>query len=362
MKKIIILGSILILISACTKKQVHENVIFPDIVLTDYTGRSVLASDIFPGSSAVKLETTEESVFGGNMTKVLKRNGKYYIQANEKIFVFDSDGEFVGKLSALGNGPEEYPGIFDFDVVSEKDEIWISSDRGIYVYSTPEFQWKRIIPLDFYASRFKYLNDSTVIAATNDSIEFKIFNTDGLVRSQFFEADQALSARKLVQFMAVGNKIVHQFENSNTAVVYDIPTETFTIGELFSSSDNLSDAQICRDYLDEYGYFNFTMKLMENYVSISTFRKLNDMALVTLITPQRKMQLVVNDGNKSRTYTFYPQGDADLENNLVQDAEPRSFITLTACDSDDSFLFIVDSSDIENEDNPTLLNIYSVDI
>lgn len=101
---------------------------------------------------------------------------------------------------------------------------------------------------------------------------------------------------------------------------------------------------------------------MENYVSISSFRTFNNQTLVTLITPDRKMQLVVNRGKESKTYTFFPTDDANLENNLVPHAEPRAFMTQTACDSDDSFLFNVESSDFENEDNPTLLNVYSVDI
>ncbi len=99
----------------------------------------------------IKLQTIEGSLTGASLEKIVCRNGRIYIQTTEKILCFNRDGTFLNKLESKGKGPEEYPGIEDFDVSSDNKFLLILSGLNhkllIYGISQTGFKFQRSVNL-----------------------------------------------------------------------------------------------------------------------------------------------------------------------------------------------------------------------
>lgn len=82
------------------------------------------------------LETSDSSLIG-RIDKVIFHENLIYIldvYISGGIFVFDSDGKFVKKLSSIGDGPNQYKQPLDFFI--ENDRIWVlDNGRDIKEFS-----------------------------------------------------------------------------------------------------------------------------------------------------------------------------------------------------------------------------------
>jgi hypothetical protein len=132
MKKAIIymvsLGEILLCFS-CKQKD-----IFPDnmVLSVNINQRDrISVFDLFDRIELIPLETAENSLLT-EVEKVICRDSIYYIYDRKQniLLRFDWDGRFINQISRLGNGPEEYSSIIDFDVNEEKQSVQILSPAG----------------------------------------------------------------------------------------------------------------------------------------------------------------------------------------------------------------------------------------
>ena len=125
MKQIIFL-SILILSYACQQKE--KNVfLFGNANLVVPNSNIEISALLGDSVKLTPLETQQES-FIGRINKIKKFNGDYYVLTENKwIHHFDTQGKYISSLEKLGNGPNEYTNIEDFDVYSNHDhpEIWL---------------------------------------------------------------------------------------------------------------------------------------------------------------------------------------------------------------------------------------------
>lgn len=95
----------------------------------------------------IPLETTEENLIG-EITRLIFNDGKYYIRStnsmqNEKLFVFNENGNYIRKIGNKGVGPGEYIRFHDFTIASNNhivladyQQLLHFDPEGKFLYTT----------------------------------------------------------------------------------------------------------------------------------------------------------------------------------------------------------------------------------
>lgn len=118
-------------------KTVSQNVC--DIILAvdlDLENDNVSFYDLFESVSLIQLET-KENVLLHRIDKIIFHNDSIFIMDKKQgtIFLFDSKGRYLNKLSKQGNGPDEYFDLSDFAINSYTNNLeLLSTYRGISRY------------------------------------------------------------------------------------------------------------------------------------------------------------------------------------------------------------------------------------
>ena len=344
--------------SSCSRQgnDADPNVLLPQITLGSFVDAQTPLSEIIGDYRLIPLETTDESLIGGRTNKIIKKDGHIFVRSNNEVLMFGENGNFQDKLSRVGGGPEEYESLFDYDIVPEYDEIWVSSNRGIVRYKYPSMEFSGTIPLKFFANSFKYLGNDTFIAYTPEDIVYKVVSMDGKVLNEYFEKDLANSTTFPVQFVRIDNCIATQLGDSNSAVCYVTDSASFKIKDILSpKNDQLATTEINRKYYDLYGYFDFTSKVRQDYATVGWFRKIGNQALVFMLNPGDERSIIVDNGSTVKEYKVWPEDKNVIKNDICDTPDVPYLVTFGSCDSDDSFIFILPNDD--EEANPTLLEV-----
>ena len=104
-------------------------------ILNENAKLSITIDEIIDSVSYIPLET--EKCLLGNI-EVVKRDGnRLFIKAGNKLFVFDSDGNFISEISNKGNAPHEYLYIQCFYLDKKNKHVCIIShpDKKLLRYS-----------------------------------------------------------------------------------------------------------------------------------------------------------------------------------------------------------------------------------
>ncbi len=354
-----VMAGIMITIS-CAKQGKHiidPNVLLPGITLGSFVEAKTPLSEIIGDYRLIPLETTDESLIGGRNNKIIKKDERIFVRSGNEVMMFGENGKFHGKLSRLGGGPEEYENLLDYDIVPEHGEIWVSSYRGIARYKYPSMEYRGQIPLQFFASHFKYIGNGTFIACSPEEIVYKIVNFEGKVIEEYHEKDLANHSSFPVQCVGIDDCIATQLVDSNSAVCYETDSASFKVKDILSPKNvQLATTEINRKYFDLYGYFDFSTKVNQDYATLRWFRKIGNQALVLMHYPgddKTEQAIVVDDGSTVKEYIVWPEDKSVIENDMYNAPDTGFLVTFGACDSDDSFIFIVPSED--EDSNPLLL-------
>lgn len=316
-------------------------------------------SQLFPDARLVKLETNDSSLVGTRNMKVIFRDGVFYIRSLNEIIMFDADGNYTGKLSHQGGGPGEYDYISDFDVVDYKGhkEIWIPDFNEILRYDTDSKKHLGTIKLQDGNTKFGindifFVNDSSILVTTNDSLYFKAIDDKGNIRREFLELDFANSAHSSIAFHRLGNLVFNPISGTNEAAVYYIDADTFGLRPIINPNDRFVTMKANTDAYESQGMSGQYKYIKENYIEIMCVAAHGNDALINFSTPEGKRYLGVSRDGKTQ---FYTVGDGTtIENDLVSEPDSYYPITIIACHNDNGFLMELDT---ESEENPYLLVI-----
>ena len=312
--------------------------------------------------NVVRLETNDSCLIGGRTIKVLKRFSSFYVRSYSEVLRFDGSGRFTGKLSRAGSGPEEYVDLYDFDVLEVKGEkeIWVSTTGGIKVYDAATFGFKRNIDVDEFVNQFQYVNDNTIILVTPGEKTFKVCDLNGTVRHEFWDKDLANSTSMLVQFSIWHGEVFYQLDMTQDAVVYDPQSDAFKLQYMFPPQKGMLTVEANREYYDSYGYMQQVQEVMKDFTCVGAVRCHGENSMITTRDAGRNYITVCRDGT-SQTYEYAPE--TSLESDLIPTEDLSFLATLTACDSDEGFLFFIsaeqasEEAGIGVEDNPILVDV-----
>ena len=125
--------------------------------------KKVLLSDIVKSIRYIKLETTEESILGGNGIEVTPfENYLFITQPDRPLIVFDNNGKFVRTIGRIGRAPEEYGNGYSVSIDKVGERIFILNRLAgnIMAYSwTGVYLFK--IETEKPIVEFEYLKNNT---------------------------------------------------------------------------------------------------------------------------------------------------------------------------------------------------------
>lgn len=192
-------------LAACSEAAPEEEVLFADV--TDERG-VVKLSEVLSSHALVPLETTEESLVGEVM-KIVKENGMYYLACDWKnILMFDGDGKYRGQIDRVGAGPGEYRHVVDFDVQGERIAV-LDADK-VYFY-TLEGSFLRRVDLPFLGTNLKLLPEGKMLLCTSreDKAIAVVDSTGGEV-ARYLDFTEPIALRKLQAFIPYDGRIFFQ--------------------------------------------------------------------------------------------------------------------------------------------------------
>lgn len=194
------------------------------------------------------LETTSD-ILVGQIDKIKKFKEHYYISSSggQSILHFNEKGKFVAVLNKLGQGPEEYHRIEDFDVydINGQTEVWISDNQSLKIYDAFDFSFKYKIPYSFMIHKFKRLANSHILLVTGQSENIlTLTDKKGNVLSEYLKKEIPFIMFRPIQFVAYESNYLYQLGISNAYIVLDPKTETFRKGQFSNDNSYLSDKQL----------------------------------------------------------------------------------------------------------------------
>ena len=368
------MGSLAWCLCSCSQPSKYDaaQAVFPQVV--DFACETVDTplSTLFSSYRLVQLETNDSCLVGGERTKIVKREGVYYVRSvdrmmkGDNICLFDLDGRFLRKFECLGQGPEEYPSMTNFDVVNRGDgaEIWVSTYGGIKLYDAQTFAYKHTVPVpDVYVNHFKYVSDSAIVLVDNGDTPYRVCDINGRMRRPSLPKDMANSLNYVNQFTEYQGRALYTYGSTQEALVYDPQLDSLYLQSVVPARDDLATATLARKYYNEYGGWDGLDKVRSEYGQLFT-RVSGNQAIIMMYRPVNggETTLTFIDGKKYKTVGVSEDGPS-LKNDIT-DGEYLTFLfTLEACDSDDGFLFYIgderylDNKEIMEEENPLLLDV-----
>ncbi|HLO58635.1 MAG TPA: 6-bladed beta-propeller [Bacteroidales bacterium] len=172
-------------------------------------------SSIFTYRNLIKLDT---SYHLGNIVKIIKRDRNFYVLSNYKsVFFFDQSGKATGRIDNVGNGPEEYNQILDFDVHGYT--VYILSYKKIFTYNL-KGEYTGQYDLSFIANQFICTNNGILYKTSGKNTVLTFAGYKGNIISEFLKPDLTNRLCRNVQFTKISNEIVvYQMAYTNDIVI-----------------------------------------------------------------------------------------------------------------------------------------------
>ena len=252
MKNAALLFSILFcLLTACSGNQQNEQTeLLKDLSLPQENNPEwkELLSDKY---TITPLETTPECLIG-EINKIRKFKDDYYISsAGKSILHFNKQGKFIASLNRMGQGPEEYIRIEDFDVyeINGRTEIWVADNKNLKVYDAYNGSFLYKISYPFAIYRFRRMENNHILLLTGQN-EYSLTLTDenGRVLSEYLKKEVPYLMFRSVQFVRCGSRFLYQLGISNAYVMFDPQKETFSKSVFTKEKPYLTDNQLLKLY------------------------------------------------------------------------------------------------------------------
>ena len=202
------------LMGACTTSKQEEDGGLKTIHVEVDNIRTDVNLSEFAEAQIIPLPTSDDLLIG-KIKKVCASDKSICISAENTIYRFTRSGEYLGKISKHGEGPDEYTGITDF-IMTEDDEVAIFSlgKQALMFYSWDN-QLKKKIKLDVSPSaRITRMGNKLVINNGN-----QISNTNKHVL-MFIDLNSGERTNALLPV-----------DEYKAKYLYSIESNTFTPGE-----------------------------------------------------------------------------------------------------------------------------------
>jgi hypothetical protein len=186
--------SFIILISSisCSRQKETNDLDIKKIKIDVTNIQPFSINEIFSSIELIPLSTSVESVIK-RVHKLEYFSGRYYILDDEtlSLFIFNGEGKYLFKIHNVGNGPEEYSLIYDFNLNRFTNTIELLNPRGSLLEFTLDGKYLRTLKIPLLsASNFADLNNDTLVFYTG-SEKYKL-NYYSRSKGEVFKKDFVL--------------------------------------------------------------------------------------------------------------------------------------------------------------------------
>lgn len=264
--KIKLLAFLLIISFSCGRKSTNEkedvNSVLNIDLLTEPESYLKNLSEFAENAEYIPLQTTESSLIGGIVRKIVNVEDRIYILSGNELLAFNMDGKYLFKLQNRGRGPEEYTFLNDFDVSSDNKFLIVLSSLIhkllVYRISDTGFTFQKYIalkdPAPYRVSIVSETNQAFLAIApwtgTEPTLSLLI-NTDGdtihfksnCYKYKMVRARNSLSLNEMLVY-SIGNTVCFKEEFSDTVFYVDVKNNSFKPWLIFDSHGTLATPEI----------------------------------------------------------------------------------------------------------------------
>ena len=176
---------ILCFVNCSDPQEKHDQAIELDIAGALKNKKEIKLSQIAESIQYIPLETNPRCILG-KIRKVHLAGALIFVSDLKDLSIFNTQGQFINRISKNGRGPGEYTNIWDFDVLPEHRLIFVYSDRlskvVVYDYNG---SFKKEFHIHSIPSKIALVNDREWVATW----PYPDFHANGNHRFSFFDFD-----------------------------------------------------------------------------------------------------------------------------------------------------------------------------
>ena len=229
----------------------------------------------FKKPQIVVLETTEESLIS-KITKIAMDDNILFVydKYSDKLFMFDVNGKYIGRIDKKGNGPEEYAETVDFTIDPVKKQIIILCgvpEKRMYFTYQGEFI-KEEKNKDFYLhittdGKYIYLEDGPLdrehqfyVLNTETGKEEEKFKTIN-VKNSVYPNGLSLNQGKNILFVRRYDNSIYELKNGEIIEKYKVDFKKHAFPERFITEE---EGGVIFDESRTYEYIYSMSNICEN--------------------------------------------------------------------------------------------------
>lgn len=309
LKCCLILTVVLLLFVACQKDKPRTNAKYEIDISKGF--ENGIFKDLFINNRYIQLETTEESLFG-TITKIYISKNRIYILDQVKtrgVFVFDKNGNFINKISRIGNGPGEYGIITDFLVQENEKKITLLANgrKLVFLDLDGNFISERKIQLPhcsfiltFKQDKFAFLN----LVSAEDKYLVYFANNEYEINAKHLETPKGwekIGRLQDVTYSGFDNE-KYLFSHVCSSIIYEInDTKVYPKYNFIISGKVELTAEVIQN-LNQLDEESFVMKTFD-YFSFDSFFDLKDKLFVEFSIKNNKYRGLYN--KKDKTFNYF---------------------------------------------------------
>ncbi len=154
---------------------------------------SLPLKDVVELTKVIRLDDSDPNGLVGSIDEVLYVNGVFVVVdkwTSQRILTFDSNGKFICKISALGNGPHEYISVRDVCITPQGNIGIVDTQKKRILEFTVDGKYVATIQLPCVSYYTEFLNNDTLVLcvavnANNDDVRIN--------ESEFFIMDRKMN-------------------------------------------------------------------------------------------------------------------------------------------------------------------------
>ncbi|MDR3236792.1 MAG: 6-bladed beta-propeller [Prevotellaceae bacterium] len=311
-------------------------------------------SSIIKDYKFVRLETSDNSLIGGQINKIKKHQNKYYVLSDWKeILIFNDNGTYVSKISKIGPGPDEYTMASDFDC-SVNNDIVVLAFRKIIIYDSLGILKKKI-PISITGFNIKCMtNGNFLVCTSGEEYVLYVLDSNGDILKKVLKHKPSTRIAKLVPFINISpDQTLFQIGSSNNFISYNMKENDFSNIRLLCNNECISSRE--EDKLIE--------KYHSDYFDISTVKFIYGMAscknhLLFRLGNVKKEHICIQDIDNNAEYTVLSIPEDDITY-----SSPNFLLNLIEFgDAEDCFISYfyptqLDVNNVKDEYNDTYKNL-----
>ena len=140
----------------------------PADIHTDLSNNKILQlSELFDGIRYIPLETPDTALIA-NVQAITYHNGRYYLIAENTLYVFNRHGQYLSQHNNQGRGANEYNSIFQVKSSIGDSVLYVSGDNGkghiVMAYDRNGNYLKTLIQNRSFNMEFNVLENSIIIS------------------------------------------------------------------------------------------------------------------------------------------------------------------------------------------------------